>query len=161
MISLFRGKGEEERLKGISFSRSHPHKGHADSLSNGTEVWQILIVEDDRDTRESISQILAEEGFKVAQAANGLEALHYLRQEAHVGLILLDVMMPVMDGLQFRSWQCKDPVLAAIPVIALTALDAPYPLELCDVTVVRKPVDIARLLLLIHARANTNVLRGS
>ncbi|HLH77494.1 MAG TPA: response regulator [Candidatus Binataceae bacterium] len=161
MTFLFRTKGEEERLPGTTFSSSRRHNSHPDALSRRAGVGQILIVEDDRDTREAISQILTEEGFKVAQAANGLEALRYLRQERNVGLILLDLMMPVMDGLQFRSLQARDPALASIPVIALTALDAPYPAELCDITVVRKPIDMARLLVLIHARANATLWRGA
>ena len=160
MISLFCAKGEEERVPRAVFSRrSPPRDGYPDALSKRVGDGQILVVEDDRDTREAISQILVEEGFGVAQAANGLEALRYLRQQGNVGLILLDVMMPVMDGVQFRSLQSRDPELAAIPVIALTALDAPYPLELSNATVVRKPIDMARLLRLIRARANTTLMR--
>lgn len=160
MISLFRAKGEEERVPRAGFSRRSPSRDSCpDALSKCVGGGQILVVEDDRDTREAISQILAEEGFSVAQAANGLEALRYLRQQGNVGLILLDLMMPVMDGVQFRSLQSRDPELAAIPVIALTALDAPYPLELSNATVVRKPIDMARLLRLIRARTNTTLMR--
>jgi CheY-like chemotaxis protein len=83
----------------------------------------VLIVDDDIDIRETITLILEDEGYVVASAANGEEALHYLRAHAQAlpHLILLDLMMPVMDGLEFRAEQQKDPKLATIPVVVITA----------------------------------------
>jgi CheY-like chemotaxis protein len=81
----------------------------------------ILIVEDDFDIREALTQILRDEGYTVAGASNGLEAIKLLRERRDFGLILLDLMMPVMDGWQFRAEQKQDPALAAIPVLVLSA----------------------------------------
>ena len=80
----------------------------------------VLIVEDDDSAREALAALLAAEGYPVSEAANGREALDRLQQEA-VGLILLDLMMPVMDGWEFRAVQMRDPMLAAIPVMVITA----------------------------------------
>ena len=81
----------------------------------------ILIVEDDLDIRDTVSQILEDEGYPVASAANGQEALDYLRGADLPGLILLDLMMPVMNGWQFRTEQQRDPRLSAVPVVVLSA----------------------------------------
>ncbi len=83
----------------------------------------VLIVDDDDDIRETITIVLEDEGYSVASAANGEEALAYLRAgtTSLPQLILLDLMMPVMDGIEFRAEQQKDPRLAAIPVVVITA----------------------------------------
>jgi CheY-like chemotaxis protein len=81
----------------------------------------ILIVEDDAGTREALSMILTAQGFAVVGAANGQEALGLLRGDVRPDLILLDLMMPIMDGWQFRREQVKDPALAPIPVVVLSA----------------------------------------
>jgi CheY-like chemotaxis protein len=82
----------------------------------------ILIVDDDADIRFVISELLSDEGYTVAQAANGREALIYL-QTAHPlpCVILLDLMMPIMNGFQFREEQLKKPELARVPVLIVTA----------------------------------------
>ncbi len=80
-----------------------------------------MLIEDDVDIRETITSLLEEEGVAVVTAANGAEALSYLRAtSAPPQLILLDLMMPVMDGAQFRAEQVKDGRLAAIPVVVLS-----------------------------------------
>ncbi|MDQ3364532.1 MAG: response regulator [Myxococcota bacterium] len=82
----------------------------------------VLVVDDDRELRETVHEVLEFEGFVVATATNGVEALAYLRaapRSPHV--ILLDLSMPVMDGMTFREEQRKDPALAAIPVIVFSA----------------------------------------
>lgn len=81
----------------------------------------ILIVDDDRDVALSVSDVLEAEGYGVAIAGNGQEALDYLRTTPRPVLILLDMAMPVMDGWQFREAQLKVPEVASIPVITLTA----------------------------------------
>jgi CheY-like chemotaxis protein len=81
----------------------------------------ILVVEDDAATREALAMILGGEGYTVVGAANGQEALGRLRGDVHPDLILLDLMMPVMDGWQFRREQVRDPALAAIPIVVLSA----------------------------------------
>ena len=68
-----------------------------------------------------MADVLEAEGYRVAIAANGYEALEQLRTESLPALILLDMMMPVMDGWQFRAEQQKMPELASIPVVTVTA----------------------------------------
>ena len=83
---------------------------------------RVLVVEDDADIRESFIEILEESGFQTVGAANGHEALERLRAPGQPPcLILLDLMMPVMDGISFRREQLKTPELAGIPVVVLSA----------------------------------------
>lgn len=82
----------------------------------------VLVVEDDVDIRDTLAQVLEAEGYTVALAANGSDALEILRSAASQPcVILLDLMMPVMDGWKFREQQMNDPSLADIPVVILTA----------------------------------------
>jgi CheY-like chemotaxis protein len=81
----------------------------------------ILIVEDDHDVAQSVAEVLEASGYGTGIAANGREALDYLQQHEHPDLILLDMMMPVMDGWQFREEQRKLPVVGSIPVVIVTA----------------------------------------
>jgi len=80
-----------------------------------------MVVEDDHLIREAIAEALDEEGFEVLEAANGREALDKLHGE-RASLVLLDLMMPVMDGWQFREAQLHDPELSDIPVVVLSAV---------------------------------------
>ena len=82
---------------------------------------RILIVEDDVSVREALVVFLEGEGYSVVEAGDGAEALARLRDDDPVGLILLDLMMPVMNGWEFRDAQANDPRLAAIPVVVITA----------------------------------------
>jgi CheY-like chemotaxis protein len=81
----------------------------------------ILVVDDDRDIRESLCELLEDEGHRTIGAANGKEALEILRSGGLPCVILLDIMMPVMDGPTFRAAQLSDPGLRAIPVAIITA----------------------------------------
>ena len=81
----------------------------------------ILIVEDDLDVAESVADVLQSAGYCTAIAGNGREALDHLQKNNHPDLILLDMMMPVMDGWQFRAEQRKLPALDSIPVVTVTA----------------------------------------
>lgn len=85
-----------------------------------TASFDVLIVDDDVDIRETVEEILASEGFEVATARNGAEALEKLR-EGLPRLILLDLFMPVMDGAEFRQQQMQDPEVAPIPVVVVSA----------------------------------------
>src|SRR5438552_202636 len=81
----------------------------------------VLVVEDDADIRESLGTILEEEGYGVVTTRNGREALSYLRSgRPRPSLILLDLLMPVMSGAEFRAEQERDPALADIPVVVLS-----------------------------------------
>jgi CheY-like chemotaxis protein len=108
----------------------------------------ILVVDDDFDVRDSLSEILHDEGFAVATAADGFEALDYLRSHQPPVLILLDWMMPRCDGARFRQAQQADPQLANVPVVLLTAdtraQDKAGPLGLSGF--LSKPVKLQRLL---------------
>ncbi len=89
--------------------------------SGPTRVNTVLVVDDDEAIRETIKEVLQEQGFSVATARNGAEALAWLRASTAPALILLDLSMPMMDGQTFRQEQRKDPLLAPIPVIAISA----------------------------------------
>jgi len=104
----------------------------------------ILVVEDDDDAREAIVAILQLTGYQAVPAADGEEALDRLRQPDLPDLILLDLWMPVMDGWEFREEQRKDPTLARIPVVVVSALGAQANIDADEV--ITKPIDAERLL---------------
>lgn len=111
----------------------------------------VLLVEDDVETRESLRFMLESDGYGVVTAGNGQEALDALRQGLTPCLILLDLMMPVMDGFQFRQRQLEDPHLAAIPVVACSGhfdSDA-NATRLRAAAYFQKPVDVDRLLQIV------------
>jgi DNA-binding response OmpR family regulator len=110
----------------------------------------VLIVEDDEDLREMMAHLLTLEGFDAATASNGREALDYL-QTAKPELILLDLMMPVMDGWEFRRQQQADPKLAPVPVIVLSALDQARATNVDAAAFLKKPLDFDHLLDLVRA----------
>ena len=78
----------------------------------------ILLVEDDRELHAAMTAILEAEGYRVIGAFDGVEAIERLRDGARPCVVVLDLMLPRKDGLQFRTEQLADPALAAIPVIA-------------------------------------------
>ena len=85
-------------------------------------MGRILLVEDDTEIRECVSEFLKDEGYQVATAENGAVALRYLATTSDLpDLILLDLMMPIMDGFQFREEQMKNQTLSAIPTAMLSA----------------------------------------
>jgi CheY-like chemotaxis protein len=81
----------------------------------------VLVVEDDTDLRESLSQALRDQGFGVNAASNGQEALDLLRAGARPAVILLDLMMPVLNGWELRDALRRDPALAGIPQLVISA----------------------------------------
>lgn len=81
----------------------------------------VLLVEDDLDIAEAILDVLMDEGYEVAHATNGREALELLHSQPRPAVILLDLMMPEMDGPEFRAEQLRDPKLSSIPVVVLSA----------------------------------------
>ena len=110
----------------------------------------VLIVEDDADLREMMAHMLTIEGFDAATVANGREALNYLQTAAKPNVILLDLMMPVMDGWEFRRRQKADPDLAPVPVIVLSALDQSRAATVDAAAFLKKPLDFDRLLELVR-----------
>jgi len=86
--------------------------------------FRLLIVDDDRDTRETLRETLEDEGYTVAVAANGAEAMNKL-EERPPRLVLLDLMMPIVDGWEVLDRMRADPALAEVPVCICTALSTP------------------------------------
>lgn len=114
----------------------------------------ILVVDDDTDIRETIIEVLEESGHRALPAANGTEALAALRaMNEPPCLILLDLMMPIMDGRAFREAQQADPVLANIPVIVISAFrdSAETARELDAAGYLPKPVSLEALIDIVDA----------
>jgi CheY-like chemotaxis protein len=109
----------------------------------------ILIVDDDISIRNMLRLFLSHNGYAVAEASNGAEALDMLRQTSRLPhLILLDLMMPVMNGVEFRDAQRQDGSLAHIPVALISAAEnlqekAP---QLDADAYIPKPIDFPELL---------------
>ena len=81
----------------------------------------VLIVDDDSAVRTAMKELFETEGYTVVLAANGRAALNRLKEGLRPNVVLLDLMMPVMDGWDFRTQQMQDPALKDIPVFILTA----------------------------------------
>lgn len=115
----------------------------------GASPQRVLLVEDDVDIQEAMLDILVEEGFVVHVAGHGQQALHILRDKLFFpDVILLDLMMPVMDGWTFRKEQLQDPALQHIPVVVVSA-DRAACKKAADMQVDRcltKPVNLLKLL---------------
>lgn len=82
---------------------------------------RVLVIDDDVDLLDAICEVLRDAGYLVSSAGNGFEALRVLADQPLPDLILIDLMMPIMDGYSFRQVQLADPRLAAVPTIALSA----------------------------------------
>ncbi len=106
----------------------------------------VFIVEDDVDTREMLARFLELEGYTVESAENGKLALERLGGGTHACVILLDLMMPVMDGWQFRQAQVQDDALARIPVIVVSAAGRDRIERIDADAYLSKPVDLEELL---------------
>ncbi len=106
----------------------------------------VLIVEDDLDTREMLGRFLELEGYTVETAENGKRALERLGSGVGACVILLDLMMPVMDGWQFRQEQIRDAALADIPVIVVSAAGRERLEKIHANAYLSKPVDLDELL---------------
>jgi CheY-like chemotaxis protein len=105
----------------------------------------VLVVDDDPDIRESLREVLEDEGYEVACVGNGREALDHLRAaNPRPCVILLDLMMPVMDGWQFRREQKLDADIADIPLVVITATGK-RPVLIDAAELVMKPLDLTQL----------------
>src|SRR5215831_13217605 len=121
----------------------------ADGEKRGADLASlVLLVEDDFILRRSLAEMLTLDGYDVECAANGLDALRRLERRPKPALILLDIMMPYMDGLEFRAVQRSTPDIADIPVIVITAVGVQpdVALELDLQQAFFKPLDTLRLL---------------
>lgn len=106
------------------------------------EQEYILVIEDDSDLREILCDALQLEGYTVICAENGEAALRQLASGPRPCMILLDLMMPVMDGWTFRREMLKDPSLAGIPVVVMTAAGAARAATVPANSVLLKPLQI-------------------
>lgn len=121
-----------------------------------TDSKRIFVVEDDLHIRESLTEVLEIEGFNVFSAVNGQEALDLLRSGERADLILLDLMMPVKDGFQFKAEQEVDPLISKIPVIIMSAngnMSAKKELGTIK-EFLKKPIDLDALLDTINKNLN-------
>ena len=112
----------------------------------------ILIVDDDDDVRNAVAEVLEDGNYHALRAANGVAALEQLRTAApRPCVILLDMMMPVMDGNEFRARQQSDESLREIPVVVLTAhAEAKRSAGMQPAAFLKKPVDLSELLEIIE-----------
>lgn len=169
-FSLGEAKAQAERRSGLCFACWNRTTrddalspwNTSESAARGDDVattpvppqGPVLVVDDDIDIREALVEALQDHGYAVFGAANGAEALALLRSRDAPRLILLDLMMPLMDGYRFRAQQRKDPALADIPVIVITAGTSVRNAELDAVAVFRKPLDLPVLLTTIEQHCN-------
>jgi CheY-like chemotaxis protein len=101
--------------------------------------WRILIVEDDGPFRAALADAFSFDGHLVDQAEHGAHALELLAAGCQPGIILLDIVMPVMNGIRFLEAKAIDPAIAGIPVVLMSATESRLvPGAVC---LVRKPFD--------------------
>ena len=103
----------------------------------------VLIVDDDREIRDTLADVLRSEGYEVACARNGLDGLTQARHH-HPDLILLDLMMPIMNGWQFREHQRLDASLRDVPVVVVSAARDRADIDVTER--ISKPCDLDDLL---------------
>jgi CheY-like chemotaxis protein len=110
----------------------------------------VLVVEDDAELRKTICEVLEEAGYASRSAENGEIALEHARAELPC-VILLDLMMPIMNGWEFRSEQLRDPKLSSIPVVIMTADgSASEKARSLYTDYLRKPIHLDALLALVN-----------
>jgi CheY-like chemotaxis protein len=123
----------------------------------GARRARVLVVEDDRDLRDVLCELVASDGYDAIGARDGAEALAILRSGAPLpALVLLDLVMQGMNGWEFRAAQLREPALAAVPVIAMSASH-----ELAGVPMLHKPFEVAELVGAMRAAAATTPVLGS
>ena len=131
-------------------------------MTTGTVQSHVMVVEDDRDTREVVKLILELEGMGVTEASDGFEALerlHRLREaDPHRPCaIVLDIMMPRCSGAEFRKRQLDDPLIADVPIIVLSAVaDQLRVDELHPFAKVPKPFDPDQLVTVVRRACSSN-----
>jgi CheY-like chemotaxis protein len=106
----------------------------------------VLIVEDDDDVREFMELLLAASGYETMVASDGGEALEKMHSRLPC-MVLLDMQMPGMDGWRFRAHQLRDPRIASVPVVCITAFHEPYDISRqLGIPCLAKPADFPSVL---------------
>jgi CheY-like chemotaxis protein len=126
-----------------------------------TTSVSVMVVEDDQDIRDILSEVLIGAGYSAVTACNGAQALEILKT-VKPGLILLDLNMPVMNGFEFRSLQKSDPAIAQIPTVVMSALHnmvAHLP-ELVIEEALEKPLELDQLLRVVEAHCGLRRARS-
>jgi CheY-like chemotaxis protein len=113
----------------------------------------ILVIDDDTDLRETLGELLCEEGYDARLFENGRRALEFLRRGARPKLILLDLMMPEMNGWQFREAQLRDSELRDIPVVVMTASRGFEGNPISAQEILYKPVGLGELIQAVERNA--------
>jgi CheY-like chemotaxis protein len=122
---------------------------------------EILVVDDDGDTREMLREVLELDGYRVAAASNGREALERLRAGLAPALVLLDIMMPVMSGAELLAELRRDPRFAHLPVVLVSAFGRLVePLAALAQGWLPKPIDFEQLMDLV-GRFGAEDVRGA
>ena len=112
------------------------------TTSSDVDAPSVLLVDDDLDILAALAELLESEGYKVTMLTDARAALSHLRDGLRPCVILLDLMMPGMNGWDFRTEQLKDVDLRDIPVVIVTAAnvtEAALKAQLGDISVLRKP----------------------
>jgi CheY-like chemotaxis protein len=110
-------------------------------------MGRVFIIDDDPDVADALACALTDEGYAVDLAHDGAHGLATLRTAQKPDVILLDLMMPVMDGYAFRAAQLQDAALRDIPVVVLTAGTPAVDGQLAGVAaLLRKPIALRELL---------------
>ncbi len=123
-------------------------------MNDHPEHPTIVVVDDDTDLRETLGELLVEEGYHARLFENGRAALEFLRHEPDdPQLILLDLMMPEMNGWQFREEQLKDDRLREIPVVVMTASRGLEGDPLSAREVLYKPIGLGELISAVERHA--------
>ncbi len=119
----------------------------------------VLLVEDDDFIRQEISEALQDEGYHVSTAAHGREALQLLAEGAKPSVVLLDLMMPVMNGWEFLKAFKKDEQYARIPVVILSAFaDRATIIGGDAISVLRKPINLNALFSVLEEQCNDKMV---
>ena len=113
----------------------------------------IVVVDDDTDLRETLGELLVEEGYETRLFENGRVALEFLKDGPEPRLILLDLMMPEMNGWQFREAQLDDERLKGIPVVVMTASRGIDAVPISATEILYKPIGLGELIQAVERNA--------
>jgi CheY-like chemotaxis protein len=143
-ICLARSSGMEECFPMHLDAPSQAETKRMVDAPNDMDSSLILVVDDDPSIRDLLRLILEMDGFKIETASHGREALELLQRIPRPNMILLDLMMPIMDGWQFHAALKEDPVLRDIPVVVITAYSR-HEIEMPSTEILPKPIEFSRL----------------